>query len=103
MLGLTGGAMAQLRIERLLSAQLILDLAAVAAGLVPGLEAVVGVMDPVGCSLLPVLNGLLVLALCLAGIHFLSFDSYKYEAKFGENCVLLSFFILIANIAVTVL
>ena len=74
MLGLTGGAMAQLRIERLLSAQLILDLAAVAAGLVPGLEAVVGVMDPVGCSLLPVLNGLLVLALCLAGIHFLSFD-----------------------------
>lgn len=74
MLGLASGAMAQLGVKRLLSAQLVLDLAAVAAGLVSSLEVLVGLVDLVGSTLLPVLDRLLgLLASCFSGIHFLLF------------------------------
>jgi hypothetical protein len=73
-LGLASGAMAQLRVKRLLSAQLVLDLAAVAAGLISGLEVLVGLVDLVGSTLLPILDGLLgLLASCFLGIHGLLF------------------------------
>lgn len=73
-LGLAGGAVAQLGVERLLSAQLVLDLAAVAAGLVSSLEILIGLVDLVWSTLLPVLNRLLrLLASCFFGIHDLLF------------------------------
>lgn len=74
MLSLASGAMAQLGVKRLLSAQLVLDLAAVAAGLVSGLEALIGLVDLVGSTLLPILDRLLrLLALGFTGIHGLLF------------------------------
>lgn len=74
MLGLASGAMAQLGVEGLFSTQLVLDLAAVAAGLVSGLELLVGVVDAVRCTLLPVLGGLGgLLALGLLFVHDLFF------------------------------
>jgi len=73
-LGLASSAMAQLGVKRLLSAQLVLDLATVAAGLVSSLEVLVGLVDLVRSTLLPILDWLLgLLALCFAGIHGLFF------------------------------
>lgn len=73
-LSLASGAVAQLGVERLLSAQLVLDLAAVAAGLVSGLEVLIGLVDLVRCTLLPVLDWLLrLLASGFFGIHELLF------------------------------
>lgn len=54
MLRLAGRAMAQLTVQRLFSAQLILHFAAMAAGLVSRFEVVVRVMDLVRSTLLPV-------------------------------------------------
>lgn len=71
-LGLAGGAVAQLRVERLLAAQLVLDLPAMAAGLVTSLEAVVGLVDPVRGSLLPLGLALGGLVLCLVAVHLFS-------------------------------
>jgi hypothetical protein len=66
--------MAQLGVKRLLSAQLVLNLAAVAAGLVSSLEVLVGLVNLVGSTLLPILDRLLgLLALCFLGIHGLLF------------------------------
>jgi hypothetical protein len=66
--------MAQLGVKRLLSAQLVLDFAAVAAGLVSSLEVLVGLVDLVGSTLLPILDRLLgLLALGFTGIHGLLF------------------------------
>jgi len=74
MLSLASGAVAQLGVKRLLSAQLVLDLAAVAAGLVSSLEVLVGLMDLVGSTLLPILDGLLrLLASGFFGVHLLLF------------------------------
>jgi len=74
MLSLASGAVAQLGVKRLLSAQLVLDLAAVAAGLVSSLEVLVGLVDLVGSTLLPVLDGLLrLLASSFFSIHLLLF------------------------------
>jgi hypothetical protein len=56
MLGLAGGAMAQLAVERLLPAELVLDLAAVAVGLVLDIKVLVLVVDAVGWALLPLGN-----------------------------------------------
>ena len=73
-LGLASGAMAQLGVERLLSAQLVLDLAAVTACLVSGLEVLVLLVDLVRCTLLPILDWLLrLLASGFLGIHDLLF------------------------------
>jgi hypothetical protein len=73
-LSLASSAMAQLGVKRLLSAQLVLDLAAVAAGLVSSLEVLVGLVDLVRSTLLPILDRLLgLLALCFLGIHGLLF------------------------------
>lgn len=74
MLSLASGAVAQLGVKRFLSAQLVLDLATVAAGLVSGLEVLIGLVDLVRCTLLPILNWLLrLLALGFLGIHELLF------------------------------
>lgn len=58
-LSLAGGAMAQLAVEGNVSAELVLDLSAVAAGLMLDVELVVVLVDAVRRALLP-----LVLALC---------------------------------------
>ena len=52
---LTCRTMAVFRIQRLLSAQLILDLATMAAGFIAGVKVWVVVMDLVGCSKLPLI------------------------------------------------
>lgn len=58
MLGLAGSAMAKLRVEWLLSAELVLDFTAMAAGLVPGLEVFVGRVNLIWGPLHPFLNHL---------------------------------------------
>ena len=73
-LSLASSAVTELGVKRLLSAQLVLDLAAVAAGLVSSLEVLVGLVDLVGSTLLPILNRLLrLLASGFFGIHDLLF------------------------------
>lgn len=70
MLRLARRAMAKLAIQRLLPAQLVLHLPAVAVGFVSSLELVVRLMDAVGRALLPVVSGALGLLLaCLCLIH----------------------------------
>lgn len=53
MLCLAGCAMAELAVQWLLTTQLVLDLAAVAACFVSSLEVVVRIVNLVWCSLLP--------------------------------------------------
>ena len=69
MLSLACSAMAQLAVQWLLSAQLILDLAAVAGSLVASLEVVIGIMELVGSLGLPVIETSLLLLLFLLGSH----------------------------------
>ena len=52
---LTCRTMAVFRIQRLLPAQLVFDLATMAAGLIAGVKVWVVVMDLVGCSKLPLI------------------------------------------------
>ena len=52
---LTCGTMAVLRIQRLLPAQLVFDLATMAAGLIAGVKIWVVVMNLIGCSKLPLI------------------------------------------------
>jgi hypothetical protein len=61
--------MAQLAVQWLLSAKLVLDLAAVAGSLVASLEVLVGVMELVGSLGLPVVKTGLLLLLLLFGSH----------------------------------
>ena len=63
MQNLTSSAMAELRIQRLFPAQLICDPLAMAAALIPNLEPVHGIVDPVGSASLPLIN-----ALCAEGL-----------------------------------
>jgi hypothetical protein len=69
MLGLASGAVAQLAVQWLLSAELVLDLAAVAGGLVAGLKVLVGVVELVRSLGLPVVETGLLLLLLLFGSH----------------------------------
>lgn len=70
MLGLASSAMTKFGVERLLSAELILDLAAVAASLITSLEVLIRFVDAVGRTLLPVRSGLLTsFSSCFLGIH----------------------------------
>lgn len=59
MLSLASRAMAEFAVQWLFTANLVLHLAAMAAGVVQSIEVLVLLMDSVGCTLLP-----LVLALC---------------------------------------
>lgn len=52
-LGLTGGAMAQLAVQRLPSAELVLDFSAMAVGLILDIEVVGLLVDTVRCALFP--------------------------------------------------
>jgi len=61
-LGLTSSTVAQFRIQWLFSAELVLYLATMAAGLVSSLEVFVLVVDTIWWPLLPILDRLLVLA-----------------------------------------
>lgn len=70
MLGLASGAMAQLRVQWLLTRQLVLDLAAVAARLVTDLEVLVGFVDSVRRSLLPLRQAFGLLTASLIFVHF---------------------------------
>lgn len=56
MLRLTSRAMAQLAVQRLLAAQLIVHLAAMAAGLIADLEVLIRLMYPVRRPLLPLMD-----------------------------------------------
>lgn len=69
MLGLAGGAMAQLAVQWLFSAQLVLDLAAVAGSLVASLEVLIGLVKLVRSLGLPVVKAGLLLLLLLFGRH----------------------------------
>lgn len=70
MLRLAGRAMAELAVQGLLPAQLVLHLSAVAVGFIAGLELVIRLMDAVRRALLPVVSGTLGLLLaCLCLIH----------------------------------
>lgn len=71
MLRLTSRAMAQLAIQWLFPAQLILDLATMAAGVVQRVEPIVVLVNSVWGTLLPVLHlslGLLILVLVDTGV-----------------------------------
>jgi hypothetical protein len=69
MLSLASSAVAQFAVERLLSADLILDFAAVASCLVAGFEVLVGVMEAVGSLGLPVVETGRVFLRLLFGAH----------------------------------
>ena len=69
MLGLASGAVAQLAVQGLLSAELVLDLAAVAGSLVASLEVLIGVVELVGSLGLPVVETGLLFLLLLFGSH----------------------------------
>ena len=69
MLSLASGAVAQLAVQWLLSAKLVLDLAAVASSFVAGLEVLVGFVELVGSLGLPVVETGLLLLLLLFGSH----------------------------------
>lgn len=69
MLGLASGAVAQFAVQRLLSANLILDFAAVASRLVAGFEVLVGVVEAVRGLCLPVVEAGRVLLRLLFGAH----------------------------------
>lgn len=70
MLRLASRAMAELAVQRCLSAQLILDTSAMAARLVPRLEVVIWVVDLVWCPFLPLGQSICALALALVLGHF---------------------------------
>lgn len=69
MLGLASGAVAQFAVQRLLSANLILDFAAVASCLVAGFEVLIGVVEAVRGLCLPVVEAGRVLLRLLFGAH----------------------------------
>lgn len=69
MLCLTGGAVAELAVERLAAAQLVFNLAAVAVGCVLGVEVVGLLMDGVGRTLLPLGDAGRRLAAALVFVH----------------------------------
>jgi hypothetical protein len=69
MLGLASCAMAQFTVQRLPPAQLVLDLSAVAIGLVFDVEVLVLVMHFVGCALLPLGDACRRLAAALVFVH----------------------------------
>jgi hypothetical protein len=69
MLSLTSGAMAQLAVQWLLSAELVLNLAAVAGSLVASLEVFVGFVELVRSLGLPVVKTGPLLLLLLFGSH----------------------------------
>ena len=69
MLCLAGGAVAELAVEGLAAAQLVLDLAAVAVGRVLGLEVVGLLVDGVGGALLPLGDARGRLAAALVLVH----------------------------------
>jgi hypothetical protein len=69
MLSLASGAMAELAVQWLFSAQLVLDLTAVAGSLVASLEVLIGVVELVGCLGLPVVETGLLLLLLFFGRH----------------------------------
>jgi len=69
MLGLASSAMAQLAVQWLCSAKLVLDLATMASSLVASLKVVVGVVELVGRLGLPVVETGLLLLLLLFGGH----------------------------------
>lgn len=69
MLGLACSAVAQLAIQWLLSAELVLDFAAVACGFVAGLEVLIGFVNLVGSLGLPVIEASLGLLGLLFGRH----------------------------------
>jgi hypothetical protein len=69
MLSLASGAMAQFAVQRLLSANLVLDFATVARCLVAGFEVLVGVVEAVRGLSLPVVEAGRVLLCLLVGAH----------------------------------
>jgi uncharacterized transporter YbjL len=69
MLSLAGRAVAELAVERLAAAQLVLDLAAVAVGCVLGVEVLSLVVHAVGRALLPLGDAGGRLAAALVLIH----------------------------------
>jgi hypothetical protein len=69
MLSLASGAVAQFAVERLLSADLVLDFATVAGCLVAGFKVLVGVVKTVGCFSFPVIDTGGVLLGFLLGAH----------------------------------
>jgi hypothetical protein len=69
MLGLASGAVAQFAVQRLLSANLILDFATVASRLVAGFEVLIGVVEAVRGFCLPVVEAGRVLLRLLFGAH----------------------------------
>lgn len=88
-------AMAQLTVQWLLSAQLVLHLPAMAARLIPCLEVLVGLMHAVRWTELPLVlrrDGLL--ALCLCVVHIVLGDAggksrAADEGRSEEKCTLL--------------
>jgi len=74
MLCLAGRAVTELAVQWLLPTQLILDLAAVAAGLVADGEVLVALVDAVWRALLPLRDALGGLAAGLILVHFGAFD-----------------------------
>lgn len=71
--------MAQLRVQRLLALELVLDTSAVAIGLVSDREIFIRLVDPVGRPLLPLAEALRRLAAGLILIH-----GYR-ETEFGSG------------------
>ena len=69
MLGLASGAVAQFAVQRLLSANLILNFATVASRLVAGFEVLIGVVEAVRGLCLPVVEAGRVLLRLLFGAH----------------------------------
>jgi len=65
MLHLTSSAMAQLGVQWLISVQLILDLPAMAVGLILDIKALLLIVNPVGRALLPFTDALGAVALVL--------------------------------------
>jgi len=90
MLCLAGRAVTELAVQWLLPTQLILDLAAVAAGLVTDGEVLIALVDTVWGTLLPLRDALGGLAAALVLVHFGAFDlcddSTDLRAERGQGC-----------------
>jgi hypothetical protein len=80
MLCLAGSAMAQLAVQWLLSAQLVLDLAAVAGSLVASLKVLIRLVELVGSLGLPVSETSLLLLLLFFRSHFGSVCAGGYSS-----------------------
>ena len=80
MLCLAGCAMAQLAVQWLLSAQLVLDFAAVAGSLVASLKVLIGIVELVGSLGFPIIKTSLLLLLLFFGSHFGSVCAGGYSS-----------------------